>query len=109
MKKRAMKKWIPKDTDYCGSCKWRRYIKTIFWHARPLTTQLSPPEEGCEWTQCDISKECESNQRCWMGATESCFVHVYRCEYLGLTDTIGDTLLWDGCKECDEHMPKWGY
>ena len=44
-----------------------------------------------------------------MGTTESCCTHVYRCEYLGLTDTMGDTLLWDGCKECDEHMPKWRF
>ena len=28
MKKRAMKKWIPKDVCYCGNCKWRSENKT---------------------------------------------------------------------------------
>lgn len=32
MKKRAMKKWIPKGTPYCNNCKWHKYIKTIKYH-----------------------------------------------------------------------------
>lgn len=28
MKKRAMKKWIPKDICYCGNCKWRSLNET---------------------------------------------------------------------------------
>jgi len=32
MKKRAMKKYIPKNTMYCGNCKWRHFLGTIYLH-----------------------------------------------------------------------------
>ena len=35
MKKRAMKKYIPKNTVYCGNCKWRHFLGTICLHRNP--------------------------------------------------------------------------
>lgn len=78
MKKRAMKKWIPKDTPYCygslkpikgipgavsyvGHCKWRVL--------RKITDEYGTREE-------------------------------YFCRYTGCFD---EGLLWDACKECGEH------
>ena len=83
MKKRAMKKWIPKNTVYCyehlerinrdswgmkyvGHCKWR------------VRKKHKPDEYGIE---------------------EEWF-----CKYLGRFDSeLGCGLLWDACKECGEH------
>ena len=82
MKKRAMKKWIPKETGCCyghlvkvkgswglkyvGHCKWRKLRKHI------------DKEYGTE-------KE-------------------WYCAYLGkFDDELECGLLWDACKECGEH------
>lgn len=64
MKKRTMKKWIPKNTCYCENCKWRRINKT-----------KNSQENGY-------------------------------CMYLGTGDWVenGTDLIWDGCKDCGEHM-----
>lgn len=105
MKKRAMKKWIPKNTAYCLGCKWHRYIKTLYLHASPTTTKSIHPSEYT-WSLCNYRDDCEGKARCWTTPEYSCSKNVYRCEYLGITDFNKDTLLWDGCKECNEHMPK---
>lgn len=83
MKKRKMKKYIPKHTLYCGNCPWRKYIKTI---------------EYNKATYCPNSKECQ--EECWTTPSTSCNVRVYKCEYMGYTDYKEESLLWDGCKEC---------
>ena len=90
MKKRAMKKYIPKNTPYCYSwkhgkrkfCPWRKYIKTI----------------KLDKTNCEFIDTCEDD--CWSQPEFCCKVRVYRCEYLGYTDTKEESLLWDACKEC---------
>lgn len=86
MKKRAMKKWIPKNTPYCDGCKWHKYIKTI--------------EYNHHERNCPNDNECEYRDKCWTTESTSCQVKVYRCEYLGYTDCNEDSLLWDGVKEC---------
>lgn len=83
MKKRAMKKYIPKGTLYCNNCKWDKYITTIKLHRD---------------TNCKHKNEC--NEECWTKPNNSCRIHVHRCEYLNYTDWEQDSLLWDGCKEC---------
>lgn len=86
MKKRAMKKWIPKETLYCYGknkcCPWRKYITTIKRNK----------------TNCEHADTC--NEECWATSRNSCRDIVYRCEYLGYTDYKQDSLLWDACKEC---------
>lgn len=99
MKKRVMKKYIPKNTVYCGNCKWRHYVKTVKYHMNP------PNENG--WEKCTCTSGCEETY-CWTDSCTSCCVEVWRCDYLGFTDTNQDSLLWDGCKECGVHYPK-GY
>lgn len=96
MKKRAMKKWIPKDTCYCGNCKWRHFLGEIKHHKNP------PNEKG--WEVCQYANECA--KECHSGGSTNCAALVYRCDYLGLTDKEQDSLLWDGCKECGVHYPK---
>jgi len=81
MKKRAMKKWIPKDTSYCGRCKWHKYITTI----------KLDRNTNCKYL-------CE--EECWTTPQTCCRNTVYRCEYLNYTDWNQSSLLWDGCKEC---------
>lgn len=105
MKKRAMKKWIPKDTIYCWNCKWRKYIKTRFLHKNPTSSinhVLFSPKVSIE--KCEYADECKDE--CWTNGQTSCYVEVWRCEYMGYTDYNQDSLLWDGCKECGVHMPK---
>ena len=89
MKKRAMKKWIPKRTQYCYNdkveCKWRKYIKTIKYHRD---------------TKCSYSDTC--NEECWTKGNNSCQIKVYRCEFLNYTDWNEDSLIWDKCKECGQ-------
>jgi hypothetical protein len=80
-----MKKYIPKNTLYCGNCPWRRYIKTIYYNKN---------ERNCPYD------ECENSNICWTSAQTSCRVRVYKCEYLNYTDWEEESLLWDGCKEC---------
>ena len=71
MKKRAMKKWIPKGM-YCHrngtknqtNCKWRKYITTV------------------------------------KRDSSSCRDIVYKCEYMNFIDWEQKSLLWDACKEC---------
>lgn len=92
MKKRAMKKWIPKGI-YCHgdgtkknpNCKWRKYIKTV-----KLNKANCPSSSTCK-------------EECWTKPNNSCQERVYRCEYLKYTDYHEDSLLWDACKECREH------
>lgn len=89
MKKRSMKKWIPKGM-YChgdGSkkrpyCKWLRYLGTV----------------KRDKSNCKYSKDC--NEKCWSTSEASCDNHIYRCDYLKYTDFNQDSLLWDECKEC---------
>lgn len=89
MKKRAMKKWIPKGS-YCygngtkkyPNCKWRKYIGTI-----------KRNKANCEFAQ-------ECNKECWSTPNTSCSNIVYKCEYIKYIDWTQDTLLWDACKEC---------
>lgn len=82
MKKRAMKKWIPKNTPYCRDCKWRHYITTI-----------KRDKSNCEYVN-------ECDEECWTKPENSCRDIVYRCDYLNYTDWEQESLLWDGCKEC---------
>jgi hypothetical protein len=95
MKKWKMKKHIPRNTVYCGKCKWRQFLGTIKLHKNP------PNEKGwrkCEYTDC--TKECHS------GGTTNCSVEIWRCAYLRMVDDTQESLLWDGCKECGVHYPK---
>jgi hypothetical protein len=85
LKKRAMKKWIPKGM-YChsnGGCKWWKYIKTIKLH-RDIN--------------CEHKNTCK--EECWTTPKNSCQVKVCRCEYMGYTDWNEESLLWDKVKEC---------
>jgi len=89
MKKRAMKKWIPKGA-YCHgkwtkkypNCKWRKYITTIKMNK----------------SNCEYSNECK--EECWSKPNNSCYHVVYKCEYMKYIDWTQDSLLWDACKEC---------
>jgi len=87
MKKRAMKKWIPKQTQYCYNneyaCKWRRFIKTIKYHRD---------------TNCEHAETCK--EECWTMNNNSCQVNVFKCEYLNYIDWNEDSLLFDEVKEC---------
>jgi len=85
MKKRAMKKWIPKNTIYCYDCKWWKFIKVI---------ELNRYNINCP------NNDCKDKDKCWTTPSTSCRVKVCRCEYLGYTDSNEDSLLWDRCKEC---------
>lgn len=86
MKKRAMKKWIPKGF-YCydknGMCKWRKWIG-IKRHTKEECDNMFGEGE-CASVNC-----------------EECDTSIFKCEYLGLIDEEADTLLWDACKECGE-------
>ena len=86
MKKRAMKKWIPKDTCYCGECPHHHYITTIKFNE----------------TNCEYVENCK-DKPCWTRAENSCRSIVYKCDYLKYIDWKQESLLWDGCKECGVH------
>lgn len=82
MKKRAMKKWIPKNTLYCydvkkGRCKWLHYLGFVQWN-----------KSNCEFAETCKQKEC------------NCKTSIMKCDYLGIVDSNDETLLWDSCKEC---------
>lgn len=81
MKKRAMKKWIPKGV-YCNNCKWGKYITTI----------------KRDKNNCRYANEC--NKKCWSDLYTSCYDIVYKCEYMNFIDWEQKSLLWDRCKEC---------
>lgn len=83
IKKRTMKKWIPKNTDYCGKCKWRKYLGIY---------ELNE-------TNCKYTKECLEKH----GECTKCTHGIYKCEYLNYIDKTNESLLWDGCKECGVH------
>lgn len=97
MKKRVMKKYIPKNTIYCGSCKWRHYLGTVKYH-------INPPDEA-GWEKCNLPDGCDKND-CWTDSCTSCYSEIWKCDYLGLIDKQQETLLWHGCKECGVHYPK---
>ena len=103
MKKRAMKKWIPKNTIYCDGCKWRKYIKTRFLHKNPEELKVHGLKNVVV-ERCKYADECEG--KCWTNEQTRCYTEVWRCEYMGYTDYDQDSLLWDGCKECGVYMPK---
>lgn len=91
MKKRAMKKWIPRNTDYC-------YAKIKF-------NKCGMPyrSEYCKNLIFDhichdvilVPKEKDSNEM----IEKPCTWIVYRCKYTGIT-TLEDASLYDDCKCC---------
>ena len=82
IKKRAMKKWIPKGM-YCygvGYCKWHKHVGT----------------KKINNINCELSNTCkESDSDC------NCSYSIYKCEYMNYIDFNQDSLLWDSCKECE--------
>ena len=95
MKKRAMKKWIPKKTPYCYTykngkytlCKYFKYIKTIYYNK--------------DEKNCPHNDTCKHNTECWNTPSTSCRVQVCQYKYLRYTDYDEDSFLWDKCKECN--------
>lgn len=95
MKKRAMKKWIPKNTMYCykiirrnsdGSfkiipCPWFKYLRTV---------------------QDSIAQK-QTNGDIKLVPTKR---RVYICRYTGIT-TEEDCCLYDDCKVCGVKEPKF--
>ena len=84
MKKRAMKKWIPKgiychgnDTKKSPYCKWHKFLGI-----KTLTKD-----------NCKFSNECKQ--------CKNCKISIYKCEYLNYIDYQQETLLFDQCKICD--------
>ena len=60
MKKRAMKKWIPRNTIYCGSCKWRSFSSKFLENRNGFCKYLGKsdyqlPSTSLLWLGC---KEC---------------------------------------------------
>ena len=90
MKKRKMKKYIPKNTIYCRDCRWWKFLGVNEMYLG-----------DCKWR--NEEGKCED---CGQTAESRCVSPIIRCEYLGITDRHSDTLLWDRCKECNEHYPK---
>lgn len=88
MKKRKMKKYIPKDTSYCCDCRWWKYIGMNYKYLG----------------ECDLKAEC--GDKCGKTPETMCQYPIIRCEYIGYTDRENESLLWDKCKECGEHLPK---
>lgn len=78
MKKRAMKKWIPKNTVYCYE-------------------SLKPKNDGTFAVA--YVRHCKWRKRKKHNGEYEIF-----CEYLKKFDSeISCGLLWDACKECGEH------
>lgn len=102
MKKRAMKKWIPRDTCYCGGCKWRKYIRTDLMckseYKNNVMNNIRQLDKGDKIIECNHT---DCKEECWTDPSSSCRAIVYRCDYLNYTDLEQNSLLWDGCKECE--------
>ena len=99
MKKRAMKKWIPKNTHYCYQ--FKRVVRDT---------------EGKPWI---ITSTCRNyvyfkavdDEVCIPNSNGDMEYHpvkraVYRCRYTGIT-TEEDYLLDDQCKVCGEKEPRF--
>jgi len=99
IKKRAMKKWIPKDTPYCYEI---INIITSYDENEPPKIKIKP----CKWYKY-IGRNTLS--AVYNDETYTETVKVFRCEYLKYTDMEQSSLLWDMCKECGEHHgdDKW--
>ena len=82
MKKRAMKKWIPKGM-YCYEsnyeCKWHKCVGV----------------KKTNHSNCRYNNDCKvSSSYC------DCSHLIYKCEYMNYIDFEQNSLLWDACKEC---------
>ncbi len=96
MKKRAMKKYIPRDTDYCYSkIKFNKYgmpyrsnfcKNLVYDHVCHDTITMPKEEDSDEFIQ---------KPHKWI---------VYRCRYTGRT-TLEDACLYDDCKCCSVGLP----
>lgn len=84
MKKRSMKKWIPRGC-YCDGCKYWHHINTI---------RLNK-------SNCDVAEGCK--EECWSTLENSCRARVIKCDYINYTDKYEETLLCEGIKECGKH------
>lgn len=82
MKKRLMKKKIPKNTHYCLDCPHRKFLGF----------------EDLNRDACKYAEVCDSEGGC------NCRIHIYKCNYLNYTDHEEESLFWDGCKECGEYL-----
>jgi hypothetical protein len=96
MKKRAMKKWIPRDTDYCyGRIKFNKkgipyrsnYCRNLIFDHVCKDSIVVPKEAGSIETM-EIP----------------CTRKIYRCRYTGRT-TLEDACLYDDCKCCGIGYP----
>lgn len=88
MKKRKMKKYIPKETMYCQDCRWWKFLGY----------------NNHYLGDCKYREDCDDE--CGTSAETRCKSLIIRCEYMGYTDDQNESLLWDRCKECDTHYPK---
>lgn len=97
MKKRAMKKYIPRDTYYCyklirfnkdSTPPRSYYCKNLVFDHVCYDTMIFPKEIGSSEI---IEKPCTWN--------------IYRCRYAGRT-TLEDASLYDNCKCCEVGHPK---
>lgn len=97
MKKRSMKKWIPRDTDYCYkilkvnkdlSIKIKKCRNLIY--SSTIDDIITTPKEPNSTEY--IEKPCK--------------LSIYRCRYTG-RNTLEDACLYDNCKCCDVGYPKY--
>ena len=93
MKKRSMKKWIPKGM-YCDNCKWHSYKKNLPYQENRYCKYLN---------KSDYQLNEEYNKQ-----EIKMLVNDVNAEYYDKETTIEKefdlhfpiSLLWDGCKEC---------
>lgn len=90
MKKRAMKKWIPKDTIYCYN-----YDK----HRKYNIYDFTIPVKVCPWYK--VTKKYDKKYNEYYNETF--------CRYCNEGDEYDVGCLYDECKICGEHEPKERY
>lgn len=82
MKKRAMKKYIPRETMYCDGCKNYIYFKIV-------NDYMVYPKNGNKET-----------------IKISCKYIAHKCRYTNVSDER-DALLYDQCKVCNVGIPNY--
>jgi len=91
LKKRAMKKYIPKDTMYC----YQRLSPPKYENGKLVTLKI----KQCPWRTYYGTRHVSGEYK---GKHYEEDIPVFGCKYLGYVDYDQESLLWDGCKECSE-------
>ena len=96
---------------YCRNCPYLTFIGYKIFHRNLNSAEEiakafkngEPANTVIKAEVCSVSDKCD--KECWSTGATNCKSIIYGCKFLNVIDEDQNTLLWDGCKECEINIP----